>query len=60
VTLFTTAKTLVGGVSGTSLHWSVARRTLAWRLLVALLLILLVLRALLKLVALGVLTTIPL
>ena len=66
VTLFTTAKTLVGSARGTGLHGSVVRRSLSWCLLTTLLLgtliaILLLIRwALLVWVALRVLTMISL
>ena len=58
VTLFTTMKTLVGSVRGTSLHESVVRRSLSWCLLTTLLFRTLIGFLLLVLVALGVLTTI--
>ena len=57
VTLFTIEKTLVGGISGTSLQWIVVGCSLACCLLAALLLILL---ALLELITLRVLTMIQL
>ena len=60
MTLFSTMKTLVGSVRGTSLHGSVVRRSLSWCLLTTLLLRTLIGILLLVLVALGVLATIPL
>ena len=66
MTLFSTTETLVGSARGTSLHGSVVRRSLSWCLLSTLLLgtltaiLLLVQWTPLVLVALSVLTTIPL
>ena len=66
MTLFSTMETLVGSARGTSLHGSVVRRSLSWCLLSTLLLgtltaiLLLVQWTPLVLVALSVLTTIPL
>ena len=60
VTLFSTAETLVGSARGTCLHGSVVRRSLSWCLLATLLLGMLIAILLLVLVALGVLSMIPL
>ena len=60
VTFFSTTKTLAGGARGTSLHRSVVVRSLSWCLLTTLLLRTLIGILLLVLVALRILTTIPL
>ena len=60
VTFFATTETLAGGARGTSLHRSVVRRSLSWCLLTTLLLRTLIGILLLVLVALRILTTIPL
>ena len=60
MTLFSTTETLVGSARGTSLHGSVVRRSLSWCLLTTLLLRMLIGVLLLVLVALRILTMIPL
>ena len=60
MTLFTTAETLVRSARGTGLHGSIVRRSLSWCLLTTLLLGTLISILLLVLVALRVLTMIPL
>ena len=60
MTFFTTTEALAGSARGTSLHGSVVRCSLSWCLLTTLLLRMLIGILLLVLVALRILTTIPL